>query len=148
MNTPYRSVEIVIETQSTADALVAAFLPGKIKSGFFAPHGEVLGDDSCDTTITRLRLEDPDRTKLIVSPISSNTHNADDQIREFCAEINLLPELARREWDEADHREFYVGYDVDIVEYSYINRFSQDTIRAAADLHAAIGIVMYAGRND
>jgi hypothetical protein len=148
MNTPYLSVEIVIETQSTADALVAAFLPGKIKSGFFAPHGEVLGDDSCDTTITRLRLEDPDRTKLIVSPITSNTHNADDQIRELCTELNLFSVVAMREWDEADLREFYVGYDVDSIDHSYINRFSQDTIRAAADLHAAIGIVMYAGRND
>ena len=51
------------------------------------------------------------------------------------------------EWDEADLREFYVGYEVDSIEYSYSSRFSQDTIRAAAALQAAIGIVMYAGRN-
>ena len=148
MNTPYHSVEIVIETQSTTDALVAAFLPGKIQSGSFAPNGEVLGNDSGDSTITRMRYEGPDRTKLVVCPSPSNAQSEDERIKQLCDELNLLPKAARREWDEADLREFYVGYEVDSIEYSYSSRFSQDTIRAAAALQAAIGIVMYAGRND
>lgn len=139
---------MVIETRSSTESLVAAFLPGKVRSDSFAPDGEVLGDDSGDTTITRMRYGNPDRTKLIVSPLPSDVHSADERIRQLCAELNVLPEEARRELDQAELREFYVGYDVDGIEFSYENRFSEDTIKEAAALGASIGIVMYKGRSD
>ena len=145
---PYHSVEIIIETRSSTESLVAAFLPGKIRSGSFAPNGEVLGNDSGDTTITRIRYEESSHSKLIVCPAPSDTKDADARIRQLCKELNDLPEEARREWDQAELREFYVGYDVDGIEFSYASRFSQDTITAAAALRAAIGLVMYKRRND
>lgn len=148
MSTPYLSVEIVIETRSTTEALVAALLPGTVQSGSFAPNVEVLGNDSGDATITRFRYEESGQSKLVVCPAPGDVQGADARIRQLCKELNDLPEAARREWDQAELREFYVGYDVDGFEFSYANRFSEDTISAAAALRAAIGIVMYKGRND
>jgi hypothetical protein len=148
MSTPYQSVEIVVETRSTTEALVTAFLPGKIRTSSFAPNGEVLGNDSGDTTITRIRYEESTQSKLIVYPAPSDAQSADARIRQLCAKLNNLPEEARREWDQAELREFYVGYDVDGIEFSYANQFSEDTISAAAALRATIGIVMYKGRSD
>ncbi len=143
----YHSVEIVIETRSSTESLVAAFLPGKIQSSSFAPNGEVLGDDSGDTTITRMRYKESSQLKLIVCPATRDAQGADAQIQQLCAELNDFPKAARCEWDQAELREFYVGYDVDGIECFHTSHFCQDTIIAAAAVRAAIGFVIYRDRN-
>jgi hypothetical protein len=148
MSTPYHSVEIVIKTRCSTEALVGALLPGKVQCGSFAPNGEVLGNEAGDATITRIQDVESGRTKLVVCPSPGGAGGADARIIQLCAELNDLPEAARREWDQAEIREFYVGYDVDGIEFSHADHFSQEAISAAAALRAAIGIAMYRERND
>ncbi len=148
MLSPYHSVEIVIETRCSTEALVAAFLPGPVRCDSIAPNVELLGNEAGDATIMRYQYEGPVRTKLVVCPSPSAARGADARIRQLCAELNDLPEAARREWNQADLREFYVGYDINGSGSSCVDRFSRQAIRAAADLRAAIGIAIYNNRND
>jgi hypothetical protein len=148
MASQYHSVEIVIETRSSTEALVAALLPGAVRSDPLSPTVEVLGNEAGDATITRIQYEDSALTKLVVCPSPNDAREADARIRQLCEELNNLPEAARREWDQADLREFFVGYDVSGIGFSYSDRFSQDAVSATAALRAAIGVAIYSGRND
>ena len=148
MSSPYHSVEIVIDTRYSTEALVAALLPGKVQCGSISPYGQVLGNEAGDATITKIQYDDHVRTKIVVCPSPSDARGADARIRQLCAELNDLPEAARREWDQADLREFLVGYDVSGIEFSYADRFSQEAVSEAAVLRAAIGVAIYSGRND
>ena len=148
MSSPYHSVEIVIETRSSTEALVAALLPGTVRGDSISPNVEVMGNEAGDATITKIQCEESAQTKLVVCPSPSNARGADARIRQICEELNNLPKAARREWDQADLREFFVGYDVSGIEFSYGDRFSQEAVSAAAVLRAAIGIAIYSNRND
>ena len=148
MSTPYHSVEIVIESRSPTESLIRGFLPGRIESHPYAPNREVLGDDKGDVTIQKIGIDGEENySKLVVCPAYTDAKDADSKIAELCAQIEALPSEAREEWDAADLREFYVGYDTDNIEFSFPNRLNQETIQAVARIGAAIGIVMYRGRD-
>ena len=68
----------------------------------------------------------------------------DKSIRQFCKEIKNLPKEIRKEWDDADFREFNIGYSVGEEPFSYLDNISAKTIKKVQELGAGIGISLYA----
>lgn len=70
--------------------------------------------------------------------------NPDKTIRQFCKAIESLPKEVRKEWDNADFREFNIGYHVGEEPFSYLDNISYKTIKRVEKLGAGIGISLYA----
>jgi len=147
MSDRFHSVEIIIETTNRTKSLIEYFLPGVIHSGEVAPEVQVLGSDLCDATITKIVCRDLGSTKLVICPSPSSLTTAEASILELCRIVSSLPISARREWDQANKREFYVGYDLDGKGTCFTDRFSDSTVIAVASIKASIGIAIYRGRN-
>ncbi len=69
--------------------------------------------------------------------------DANTTIRKFCKMIAKLPPNIRKVWDQADHREFYIGYHGGEGPLCYEEHIELETLRAAIELGAGIGLAIY-----
>ena len=70
--------------------------------------------------------------------------SADSTIRRFCTLIRALPTAERKRWDSAKTREFSIGVQAGERPFSRDFRIELQTVKAAAELGAAIVLTVYA----
>lgn len=68
---------------------------------------------------------------------------AESCIRQYCRDLAALPDEARKEWEQARYREFFIGYHVGREPRCFENHLSADTVATVSDLGAGIGIALY-----
>jgi hypothetical protein len=71
------------------------------------------------------------------------TKDADQTIRVFCALVKELPRAERKLWNQARIREFNIGVQGAARPTSYEITLQEETVRAAAELGARIGLTIY-----
>jgi len=70
--------------------------------------------------------------------------DANKTIFDLCGAIEKLPRSVRRHWDNANKREFHIGYDVGDEPHWYDQHLELETLQRAVKLNASIRISMYA----
>ena len=120
--TRFISVEAAIKTDHPHEAFVQ----------WFAGQGEYVEVLPWDTH----------RFYIYFVPLPCGT--ADETIRQLCHQIAALPGPARQQWDAADFREFFIGYEVGSEPLCYEEHLSPETLSLATSLGAGIGLALYA----
>lgn len=120
--TEFISVEIVLKTNQPCDKFIKWF-------------------QEQDNYVEKLKWESH-KWYVYFAPIASK--NPCKTIKRFCKEIKNLPKEIKEEWDQADFREFNIGYHVGEEPFSYVDNISSKTIKKVNELKAGIGISLYA----
>ncbi len=119
--TRFVSVEIAIRTDIDCDGWIEWF-------------------EQQDNHVSKLRDNDS-KWYVYFAPLPSI--DANKTIFDLCAEIEKLPHPIRQHWDNANNREFYVGYHVGDEPQCYDQHFELETIQRAVSLNASIRIALY-----
>ena len=116
------TTEIIIKSDSKCDALVA----------------ELVNDD---VGFTICPSDDIGKWYLCIDPIPKKTANLTLQL--LCSSIKTLSSEARKDWDSALYREFFIGYEVSSKDHCMTEHLTQDTVSRCSDVAAGIGIALY-----
>lgn len=116
------TTEIIIQSHTKCEALTTALVDDH--TGFYIQPSAEVGD-----------------WYLCFDPVPYET--ADETILELCNRIQSLDPAARKEWDDALHREFYIGYEISPSTPCLQEFFSPKTLDKVRQLHATIGLAMY-----
>ncbi|RBP46369.1 hypothetical protein DES53_102760 [Roseimicrobium gellanilyticum] len=65
-----------------------------------------------------------------------------------CEDIESTPEGAKAEWNGANYREFFIGYETGKHPFCSENHLKPETVARAAGLRAGIGIALYPRRDE
>ena len=107
-------------------------------------------DIDCDEWVSWFEQQDHHVTKLdggeskwqvYFAPIPSV--DANKTIFDLCSEIERLPPLIREHWDNANRREFHIGYHVGDEPHWYDQHLELETIQRVVKLSASIRIALY-----
>lgn len=120
--TQFISVEITIRTDAECDEWIEWFEQ----------------QDNCVNKIA----DKESKWHVYFDPIPSA--DANKTIFDLCAAIEKLPGSVRRHWDNANKREFHIGYDVGDEPHWYDQHLELETLQRAVKLNASIRIAMYA----
>ena len=121
------------------------------KTRFISVEIAIRTDMGCDGWIEWFEQQDNHVAKLdggdskwyvYFAPIPSI--DANKTICDLCAEIEKLPQSVRKHWDNANKREFHIGYHVGDAPHCYDQHFELETIQRVVKLNASIRITMYA----
>lgn len=126
--TRYITVDLVVKGNGETDLFVAAL-------------------EAMDYVVQKLDWEDGNKWFLNISC----PHDVDDPetcILRCCADLESMPEGARAEWDGANFREFFIGYETGEQPSCFENHLKAETVAVAAKLGAGIGIALYACREE
>src|SRR6187402_3239380 len=105
------------------------------KSSFISVEITIKTNHDCDAFVEWFRSQDRH-----VEQLPCDTHqwlvyfapipcpNADATIQTLCRTIQELPREVRRQWDEAEFKEFYAGYEVGDEPFCYQEHLGAETI--------------------
>lgn len=124
--TRFVSVEVVIRTNSDCQDWIAWF-------------------ESQDNYVTNMPSENHE-SFVYFAPLPLG--DANQTIRRLCQEISELPENVRRQWADADQREFFVGYHVGETPPCFTEHIDSDTLELVYQIGASIRIALYPTPNE
>ena len=122
--TEFISVEVVLKTNKSCNKFVKWY-------------------EKQDNYVEKLKWESH-KWYVYFAPTAHKTPNK--TIKAICKDIAALPKDIRKEWDDADFREFNIGYHVGEEPFSYLDNISAKTIKKVQELRAGIGISLYAAQ--
>lgn len=123
--TRFVSVEVVIRTNSDCQDWIAWF-------------------ECQDNYVTNMRSESH-ASFVYFAPLPSSDGNL--TIRRLCQQINELPENVRRQWTDAEEREFFIGYHVGETPHCFVEHLDVDTLELVHQNGASIRIALYPSPN-
>ena len=115
------SVEIAIRTHTDCDEWVRWF-------------------EKKDNHVSKLKGEEY-KWFIYFAPLP--LEDANKTIQDLCNDIENLPPHVRIHWDNANEKEFYVGYRVGEQPLCYNEHFEIETLKRTIELGASIRIAMY-----
>ena len=80
------------------------------------------------------------------APLSSGDANL--TIRRLCQEISELPDNVRRQWADADEKEFFIGYHIGETPLCFVEHIDTDTLELVHQNGASIRIALYPTPNE
>ncbi len=84
---------------------------------------------------------DSEKWYIYCDPISGS--NADEVISNLCQMVEDFPKGVRQDWDQAERREFYAGYNVGDKPFCFTEDLHIDTLKSAIRVNAGIGYALY-----
>lgn len=124
--TRFVSVEVVIRTNADCQDWVAWF-------------------ERLDNCVTMMSGENHE-SFVYFAPLPSS--DANQTIRRLCQEINELPENVRRQWADAEQREFFIGYHAGEAPPCFTEHIDSDTLELVCQNGASIRIGLYSTPNE
>jgi hypothetical protein len=125
LKTQFISVEVAIKTDQPYEAFVQ----------WFSARGEHVSAVPCDTH----------RSHIYFAPLPCGT--PEETIRHLCQQLAALSGLPRQQWDAANFREFYIGYELGDEPFCYQEHLSRETLLAVTSIGAGIGYALYASQD-
>ena len=119
--TSFYSIEIVLKTNHSCKHFVRYFLQ----------------DGHC---VLKLKCESH-KWYIYFAPTPSKT--PEKSLKQAVKLIQKLPAKVRKDWDQAEFREFNLGYSAGEEPNSFLNNISCKTLRKVSKLGAGIGISIY-----